>query len=168
MAEPGLLRLVGRYGERTLQAYLSELLDYSERLVRAEIAEIPDGTYRAVDYIDDDGIRPEPVRIEVALTIAGTDIGVDLAGTSDQVAAAINSPLACTRSLICAALRSVMPLNLPNNAGYLRPIHISVPMGPVANPMLPAPGGSRGVTGYRIADVVFQTLAQAIPHRIFA
>jgi len=96
--ERAYLQLIERYGVSDLRQYTAELLDYSERLARAEIAALRDGTYSFTDFIDHDSISSEPVVIHVALTVHGDSVEVDFAGSSAQVPGGINSPLPFTRS----------------------------------------------------------------------
>jgi N-methylhydantoinase B len=164
--ERAYLRLIERYGVADLRRYTAELLDYSERLARAEIAVLRDGTYRFTDYIDHDSIGSEPVIINVALTISGEHAEVDFDGSSPQVPGGINSPLPFTRSAVYGALRLAMDPAIPSSAGYFRAITVRAPEASVVNPSLPAACGARGITGFRIMDAVLGALAQVRPDRI--
>jgi len=158
--EKGLLELVERYGLAQFQAYCRDLIDYTERFTRAEIAKLKDGTYRFTDYLDGDGIEPGRITLQVAVTVDGDEMRVDFDGTSKQVKGAINSVFAFTRSATLACVRAILPLDIPNNAGYFRAIQVTAPEGSILNPRPPAPVAARGLTGFRIADVVFGALAQ--------
>lgn len=160
--------LIARYGADTVSAYGEALQDYSERLARAAIAAIPDGRYRFSDHIDGLGENPQPIRFEVELTVAGDEITVDWTGTSPQVKGGINAPLSFCKSNVYAALRSVMPPDVPNCHGYTRPIYVVAPEASVLNARYPAPCGARGITGYRIVDCLFGALAQAVPEAVAA
>src|ERR1051326_1983780 len=146
-AEREFARLAGRYEVPTLRRYFDELLDHAERLTRAEIAAWPDGVYSFEDFIDDDGIdygRPIPIR--VTLTVRGDSLVVDFTGTSDQVKGAINATPSFARSAVYLTVRSVMEADVPNNAGYFRPIEVITPPGTIVNPNLPAAFAARGLT----------------------
>ena len=92
-----LLDLIERYDTAVISEAMDELLDRAERLTRAAIEEIPDGTYRFVDYLDNDGINPDRrVRIEVSITIDGSEFCADLTGSEPQVAGPINCVPAST------------------------------------------------------------------------
>ena len=134
--ERGYAELSARYGAATLRDYTDELLDYSERLARAEIAALPDGVYRFTDYIDADNIEDGPVVIAVAVEIAGDRIIVDFAGTSPQVKAGINSPLAFTRSAVCGAIRFILDPAIPNSAvRCISPVRTWISSGLPSGPM---------------------------------
>jgi len=163
-----LSALLERYGVDTVIAYGESLQDYSERLARAAIARIPPGTWRFSDHIDGLGENPQPIEFHVAVTVRGDEITVDWTGTSPQVKGGINTPLSFCKSNVYAALRSIMPPEVPNCHGYTRPIHVIAPEGSVLNARYPAPCGARGITGYRIVDCIFGALAQAVPDLVAA
>ena len=164
--EAGLLKLVGAYGLETLLEHLRDLLDYTERLTRAEIRSLPDGTYRYTDYMDDDGFRPEPIPISVKITIRDDEIEADFEGSSPQLPVSLNSTLSFTKSCVYYALRTLMRTDIPHNAGFFRAITVKAPPGTILNCVLPAATATRGLTGFRVADTVFGALAQALPDRV--
>lgn len=166
--EREMLHLIGRYGADVVSAYGDALQDYSERLARAAITRIPDGTYCFSDHIDGLGENPQPINFEVKLVVHGDELTVDWTGTSPQVRGGINAPISFCKSNVYAALRCVMPADVPNCHGYTRPIHVVAPVGSVLSARYPAPCGARGVTGYRIVDCIFGALAQAVPDAIAA
>jgi N-methylhydantoinase B len=167
IAEREFARLVARYDLDTLRLYFDELLDYSERLTRAEIARWPDGVYTFEDCIDDDGVDyGKPIPIRVTITVRGDELTVDYTGTSDQVKGAINATPSFAKSMVYLTVRSVMETEIPNNAGYFRPISVVTPPGSIVNPNLPAAFAARGLTGFRIIDCLFGALAQIRPDRV--
>lgn len=166
IGEARLRDLIERYGREVIEAAFDDLLDHSERLARVEIAGWPDGRYEFVDYLDDDGIDPEPIPIRVAVTVAGDRLTVDFAGSAGQVRGAINSVIAFTRSTTYACVRCLLPQNIANNEGYFRAIEVLAPPGTIVNPRPPAPVAARGLTGFRIANAVFGALAQIAPDRV--
>ncbi len=166
IGEREYLALVERYDAATVRRYAAALLDYSERLAREEIAVLPDGTYEFESHIDGDNLATGPVTIRVALTIDGDQAKVDFAGTSRQVPAGINSPIAFSKSAVYGAIRLILDPAVPNSAGYFRPIEIVAPPGTVVHPVLPGACGARGITGFRIMDTVLGALAQAAPDRV--
>jgi N-methylhydantoinase B len=166
--ERGYLALIERYGVDELALLSDALLDQAERLARNAIAAMPDGEYRFVDFIDEDGLDPDPIRIEVAITVRGDRLVVDFEGSARQVRGAINSPIPYTKSTVYACVRHLIGGDPPNNEGYFRPIEVRAPAGTVVNPVLPASVAARGLTGFRIANAVFGALAQIAPDRVFA
>jgi len=162
------LMLLERYGAESLTRYQDQLLDASEAAARETILAIPDGTYEFEDFLDGDSIDPDPVRIHASVHVRGDSIRVDCSGSSPQVRGAINSTLSVTKSMAYTALRCLMPSHASTNAGYMRPIDVFAPPGSVLNGVLPAAGAGRAATGYRLMDVIFGALAQALPDRIMA
>ncbi len=163
IGERQLVDMTKRYGAPLFRRYCDALLDYTERFTRAEISKLPDGVYRFEDHIDDDGIDPARIPIRVAITIAGDEMTIDFDGTAPQVRGAINSVYPFTASAAWACVRSILDRDIPNNAGYFRPIRVVVPPRSIVNPDPPAPVAARGLTGFRVADCVLGALAQVVP-----
>ena len=166
--EAGLLRLIEHHGEDVFDAQVKSLLDYTEALTRREIGALPEGTYRFTDYLDDDGVHPGPVAIAVSVTIAGGSVVLDFEGSSAQVRASLNATLSFTKSAAYCAMRTLMRSDIPNNAGFFRPISVRAPLGSIVNCVLPAATGTRGLTGFRVVDAIFGALSPAMPDRIMA
>jgi N-methylhydantoinase B len=165
-AEHLLAATMAKFGLAQIEAYFTQVLDYSERITRQVFREIPDGRYTFIDHIDDSVTAPEPVEIHVALDVAGDQLRFDMAGTSAQVRAAINSTMSFTRSSVYAAVRTLLPSDMPNNAGIFRAIEVSAPLGSILNPREPAAVAQRGVTGFRLVDAVLGALSQAVPDKV--
>ena len=94
-------------GRESVEAYLDELLDYTERRVRAAIEELPDGEYSASDEMDGDGIVDEPVDLVLTLTVDGDEMTIDFTGTADQVQGNMNAPVAVAESAVYFVVRAV-------------------------------------------------------------
>jgi N-methylhydantoinase B len=168
IGERELLRMIDRYGEENLQSYFDELLDYGERLTRQAIEAWPDGVYRFTDYIDNDGFSDDAIPIKCAITVAGSKVSVDFAGSSPQVRGAINSTLSFVKSATYLSVRCALEADVPNNAGVYRCIEITAPEGSILNPRMPAPVAARALTGYRVVDCVLGALAQIAPKKVMA
>jgi N-methylhydantoinase B len=166
--ERGYLELVRRIGMAPLGRYFAAMQDQAERMMRGIIGAIPDGIYRFTDYIDGIGDRPQPIAIAATVTVAGEEIALDFAGSSPQVPAAINCPIAMVRSAAYCAIRCLSEVEIPNCQGYMRPVRITAPEGTIVNPRFPAACAARGVIGYRVFDAIMGALAQAVPERVIA
>lgn len=162
----GLRELAESYGAEDLDRYFNDLLDYSERVVRAEIEEWPDGTYSFRDYLDGDGFTQNRIPINITVTIDGDQLTADYTGTSPQVRGAINATLSFTQSCTYLSVRNVMREDIPNNAGFMRAINVVVPKGTIANVEEPGAVAARAQTGYRMVDCMFGVLAQIVPGRV--
>ncbi len=164
--ERELLKLSEEHGVEELEGYMDELLDYTERLTRAQLAALPQGEVEFTDYIDDDGIDPDPILVHVKLKFEGGEVFVDFTGTSPQSKGSINPNFAFTQSCVYAAVRCLLSPELPNNAGYFRPITVFAPEGCYVNPVHPGPVAARGLGGLRVMQAVFGALAQLNPDKV--
>jgi N-methylhydantoinase B len=169
VGEQRVLQLAAKYGIEKLEAWGDELLDYSERLVRAELKKMPAGIFDADDWLDDDGVTEEPRRIAVRLKTdpAAGAIDVDFAGSSAQVAGAVNAVRAITLSACFYVLRCLLPEDAPATEGILRPLTVHTPEGSIVNARPPAAvAGGNVETSQRIVDVLMRALAKAVPERV--
>ncbi|MDP6707483.1 MAG: hydantoinase B/oxoprolinase family protein [Alphaproteobacteria bacterium] len=166
VGERGLIEMVQQFGLEDFRRYCTELLDYTERFTRSEIAKLPDGSAVFTDHIDGDGMGSGAITIRARVTVAGDAMEIDFEGTSPQVKGAINSVHSFTASATWACVRSILDRNIPNNAGYFRPIVVKTRRGSVVDPRPPAAVAARGLTADRVADTVFGALAQLAPERV--
>ena len=169
VGEQRVLQLVAKYGMEKLNVWIEGLLDYSERLVRAELKKMPAGDYDADDWLDDDGVTDEPRRIAVRLRIdpAAGALDVDFAGSSAQVAGAVNAVRAITLSACFYVLRCLLAEDAPATEGILRPLTLHAPEGSIVNARPPAAvAGGNVETSQRIVDVLLRALAKAVPERV--
>jgi len=169
IAEEAFARLVAKYGIAQVLTYMEEMLDYTERLTRAALAELPDGEWTFTDWIDDDGIDfGTPIPLTVTLRKQGDRMVADWTGTSPQVKGAINNTLSFTCAATYTCIKSILPHEIMCNAGFYRPIEVIAPPGTIANSVPPAACAARGLTGFRMIDTVFGALAQMLPDRVIA
>src|SRR4029453_6543079 len=167
VGERELGKLFARYGRQTMHAHIAELLDYAERVTRAEIARWPRGTYPFTAPLDSDGPSDAPVPLTVAITVHDDGhLTCDWTGSAPQVRAALNSTLSFTKSCTYPSVRAVLRQDVPNNAGVFRCIDVIAPEGTILNPRLPGACAARALTGYRMLDVMLGALAQALPERV--
>jgi N-methylhydantoinase B len=161
--------LSARYGVRSVQAAMRELMNYSERRFKSALRAIPDGTYHGEDAVDDDGLDDRPLVVKAAVTISGERIAVDYGGTCTQVRRNLNCPWASTVSATLAAVKSALTSpDIPFNEGFKRPITVSAPMGTLVNPNYPAPVRARLLPAYRCFNAVLKALAQVVPEQVIA
>lgn len=162
-----LLELVDRYGLPTVNRNIARLQDYSERMMRAILGQLPDGEYSAEDALDNDGITEDPVPIRVSIRIRRDSAEVDFTGSAPQVAGSVNANQAITVAATTYAFRCLITEDVPFTAGLLRPIEIIAPEGSVVNAQAPAAMAAGNVeTSQRITDVLFRALARCAPDRI--
>jgi len=161
--------LLDEHGPGEVEAALAEIKDYSERRMRAEIEDLPDGTYTFADVLDGDGQGNEDLPVRAAVTVDGDAITVDFAGTADQTDGPVNAVFAVTASATYYAVRCVTDPDIPPNHGCYRPISIETPEGSIVDPEPPAAVvGGNLETSQRVTDVVLGALAEADPERVVA
>jgi N-methylhydantoinase B/oxoprolinase/acetone carboxylase alpha subunit len=159
--------LADRNGHNALNAIFAELLQRSETMTRQALAHIPDGTYRYVDWLDNDGIElDKPIRIEVAVTLRDASIHIDFTGTSPQVRGPMNCVPSGSLAAACFAIRALTDPAIPTNAGCFRPISLHLPEGSLVNPREPAPVNARTSTIKRIAGAIISALAEVLPAKV--
>ena len=167
LGERRLQELLQRYGAARTAFYMEALQSYSARLMKEALAKIPDGTYKAEDFLDDDGHGPGPVRLRVAIKIRGGSATVDFAGTSLQRPGCVNAVFAITYSAVFYVFRCLLGENVPACAGLMNPIAVRAPEGSVVNARPPAAVAAGNVeTSQRIVDVLLRALANALPQQI--
>lgn len=169
VGERRILEVVEKFGEQRVQSLVEELLNYSERLVRAELRAMPAGVFEAEDWLDDDGATETPKRIAVCLRLdpAAAAIHVDFAGSSAQVAGSVNAVRAITLSACFYVLRCLLKEDAPATEGILRPLTLDTPVGSIVDALPPAAvAGGNVETSQRIVDVLLRALAKAIPERV--
>jgi N-methylhydantoinase B len=172
-----LRELAEKYGPGRLLKIMQEVMDYSERMMRAMLAALPDGTAAFEELCDGDGVIEEgdtadrPFRVRMAVTKRGDTLTVDFAGTDPQVAGPMNAPLAVSASGVYAAIKMVAdPTDLvPPNSGCWRPIELRAEPGTVVNAQPPAPVVyANHEISHRVCDMLFGALAQLAPDRVMA
>jgi len=162
------IELTRRYGGRSLEDYFEALLNHSEKRMRTEIGQIPRGKYEGEDYMDDDGISENPVRVKVTVEVNEDSLTVDFSGSASQVRGPVNSILTATKSTIYYAVRCILDPSIPQNSGCYRPIEVIAPEGTVVNPKFPAACGGRTQVCYRIVDAFMSALSPVIPEEVVA
>ncbi|MDB4970745.1 MAG: hyuB [Myxococcales bacterium] len=162
-----LVALAERYGADTLAARGDALIGYTEALLGAAIAEIPDGVYAFADSLDDDGAGRRDVAIRVLLTISGSRASIDFSDSDEEVPGPLNAVYAVTLSAVVYAFRLLLPEDAPTNHGLYLPLDVIAPEGSIVNALPPRAVAAGNVeTSQRIVDVVLGALAQALPARI--
>ncbi len=159
--------LLEDYGPATVRQALNALSDRAEKLMRAEIVELPDGRWRAEDFLDNDGITDVPLPIQVELSIKGDRLAIDFTGTAGETDGPVNISKGTAVAAVYVAIKHIFP-DIPANAGVLRPIDITIPEGSLLAAEFPAPTGGYTETILRMIDVIFSAVAQAAPERAVA
>lgn len=162
-----LQAMAQRYGPQALIQRGTDLIAYSERIVRRLIADLPDGIYTFDDVLDDDGFGMTNILIACEMRIEGDRATVDLSKSADQVVGPVNAVRAIALSAVNYCFRCLLPADLPSNAGVMRPIEVITRPGSVVDAAYPAPvAGGNVETSQRLVDVVFGVLSKVLPDRV--
>jgi N-methylhydantoinase B len=161
-----LQALVARHGRSTIVRAMTELLDYTERRTRAELATLPHGTWAAEGFVDTDGYSDAPVRLRARVEVDAERVHFDLTGSDAQRRAPVNSTFAQTFSACAYAVKCLIDPDLPVNDGFYRLISIDAPRGTVTNCSWPSPVVGGWETQTRLVDVIFRALLPALPGRL--
>jgi len=166
-AETRLADLIDDHGYDRVLAGFDAVIDYSRERIQESISDLPDGTYHASDVLEGDGVTDEDIEIQAAVTVDGTAITVDFAGTDEQVAGNLNAPLSVAKSAVYFVIRCITDPEIPPNHGCYEPVTVDAPAGCLLNPDPPAAVvGGNVETSQRVTDVVFLALAEAAPDRV--
>lgn len=156
--------LLDDYGDGVVAAALVALTDAAEQLMRAAITALPDGTYACEDQLDNDGIVDEPIRVAVELTVSGDRLRLDFGATAGACRGPLNISRATAVAACYVALKHVF-VEVPANAGCLRPVEVVIPDGSLLAAVPPRPVGGYTETILRVMEVIFGAIATASPER---
>src|SRR5438128_5520646 len=167
VGEQRLAELARRYGADLVTVGFAAILDYAERRMRRRLAELPEGTYRGEDFLDDDGSSDEPVRVALAITVSPDRLVLDFAGSSAQRPGNINAVAPMTYSAVFFATKILTDPEIPVNAGTFRNVELRIPEGSflAARPPAAVCAGNTETT-QRVADTVLKVAAQFAPDRV--
>ena len=169
VGERGFKELVERHGVQVILDHIDYLYDSTERMVRKEIEAIPDGIYRGKSIAFYDGVNPgSKMKINLAVTVAGSDITFDFSGSSPQTPGFVNAPYSSTASALLLTFLMLINADVPHNAGLLRPLKVVNPEGSFLNARFPAATTfGNSITG-PTSDAILRAFAQAIPQMVTA
>jgi N-methylhydantoinase B len=161
--------IYARYGLEGTQSAIERVLNATEKRMRSRIGQVlRAGTYRAEDWLDDDGLSNEPVKLSATVSIDGEEVLFDLSECPAQLGSGKNVPITHTMATVIYCLKAVVDPLITNNEGVYRVIRLNAPTGSIVNPRPPAAVGSRNPTAMILADVLFRALGQAAPARAIA
>ena len=169
VGERRMLQLWEKYGEASLLGLIEELLDYSERLVRARASSDAGWNFEAEDWLDDDGVSdiPRQIAVELAFDPAEGSVMWILQVRRRKLVGSVNAVRAITLSACFYVLRCLLGEDAPATAGIVRPLTLMTPKGSIVDALPPAPvAGGNVETSQRMVDVLLRALAQAVPDRV--
>jgi len=161
-------QICDKYGPDTVLEAVEVYLKQGRQEALSELRKLPKGEYEAEEYIDDDGLGGEPVRVKVKVTISDDEFVIDYTGTGPTCRGPINSPLSVVLSTAKFAYQSIVAPHADPNEGFFSPLRVVVPENTVFNPKRPAPVSTYWESDAYAGDVVWRALAEAIPDRVCA
>lgn len=167
LGERRLAELLDEYGDGAVAEAFDLLMDRAEALMAAEIEALPDGIYAFEDFLDNDGVVDEPLRIALSMTIGGGRMVLDMSGSSPPCAGPVNISVATTVAACYVALKHAFP-DVPANAGVLRPVSVIAPETTLLGARAPRPVAGYTETILRLIGVIFGALGKARPDRATA
>jgi N-methylhydantoinase B len=161
-----LLEFLDDSGMTDLTGLSRALQERAEMAMRRAIEAVPDGRYHA--SLDADGFDEDETHIECTITINGSNLHIDYAGTSKQIDRGLNSVMNYTYAYSVYPIKCALDPLTPRNEGSYRSVTVDAPLGSILNPRYPAPCNARQLTGHLLAGVIYRALAPAIPDKIAA
>ena len=161
-----LTSLLDRMGPETVGRYIDELMEYTDRRTKSDLAKLPHGVFESTGYMDSDGYSDDPVKLVVKVTINDDGLQFDFTGTDEQRRAPVNSTFAQTHSGVAFVLKCLIEPDVPVNTGFYRNVHMVAPEGTVVNCTEPYPVVGGWETQLRLTEVILRALADAIPERV--
>jgi N-methylhydantoinase B len=157
--------LLDEYGDNTVEGALAELKRRAALQFRSLLRDLPDGRYVAEDFLDNDGIRDQPLRIGLDVMIAGDSLTLDFSRTSDACSGPVNIARSTAIAACYVAIKHIFP-DVPANSGVLEPVKFVIPETSLISVRAPKPVGGYTETILRIIDVIFTAFAQIAPDRV--
>lgn len=169
VAAKRLGELYRRHGRNALFECFNRFHDESEILMKRALEVLPPGHYRGEDFLDDDGVERQAIRIAVAIQVAKGRICFDFAGTAPECSGPLNCTIYSATSAVYYACKALLGPDIPPNEGCYRPIDVLIPQGSVLWPRSPnRPVCGNHETAHRVVDAIFKALAPALPQRVVA
>jgi N-methylhydantoinase B len=162
--------MMRKYGRDDVLSAINAVMDQSERLARERVLAMPDGTFEAESFMDDDGISVGArVPIRVKVVIKGDRMTIDLTEVSKQVGGFYNSGSTAGLSCCQVAFKCLTSaLDMPINEGQFRALDIILPPGRVVSAVKPAAMRMWMTYPMTVVDTIFKAMAPAMPDQVAA
>ena len=168
LGQKRMAEIIAKFDEESVELFVDELIDYTERWAHAEISKLPDGVYEAETYLDDDGVSDRPIRLFLKAEIKGGRVSYDLTGSDAQRSSPMNATLTQTYSPLAYVVKCLIDSNIPTNEGFYRLIDVKAPEGTVVNcsPPVGVVGGWEVVM--RLCCLSFRAFSAGMPDKVMA
>ncbi|CAN5387525.1 hydantoinase B/oxoprolinase family protein [soil metagenome] len=160
--------IIARFGFESVEEFTDELIDYTQRWTKAEIAKLPEGEYTAEGYLDDDGVTDVPIRLAVRAIVRDSRVIFDLTGSDAQRSSPMNANLTYSYAALSYVVKCLLHPDIPTNGGFYAQIEVTAPPGTVVNATPPVGVVGGAEVAIRLCDLGFKAFAQALPDQIAA
>ena len=165
--ERRFLEVLEKFGRGTVDAVITRIINHSAKTTETALMALPQGSWTAVDWLDDDGITDDPIRMQVTVTIKDGKFIVDFAGSASATRGPVNMPMGSTIAMCKVALKAITSPNDPSNAGTTHALEVIAEPGTLFHAIYPAPTFTLW-TGIVALELIFKALAQGMPDRFAA
>ena len=168
LGQKRMAEIIAKVGEESVELFVDELIDYTERWAHAEISKLPDGVYEAETYLDDDGVSDRPIRLVLKAEIKGGRVSFDLTGSDAQRSSPMNATLTQTYSPLAYVVKCLIDSNIPTNQGFYRLIDVKAPEGTVVNCSPPVGVVGGWEVAMRLVCLSFRAFSEGMPDKVMA
>ncbi len=168
LGQKRMAEIIAKFGEESVELFVDELIDYTERWAHAEISKLPDGVYEAENYLDDDGVSDRPIRLVLKAEIKGGRVSFDLTGSDAQRSSPMNATLTQTYSPLAYVVKCLIDSNIPTNEGFYRLIDVKAPAGTVVNCSPPVGVVGGWEVAMRLVCLSFRAFSEGMPDKVMA
>ena len=158
--------LCAKYGLPSMQRAFHKILIAGEKISKNALKHLPHGVFEAEEFIDDDGIHNDPIRVRIRLTVSAREFVVDLRGSSPQVSGSINASYPASLCTAKATFKAITSPHAPANEGNFRPLRLLTNPGSIFHALPPAPTSTYWETDAYVGDLIMKALAPHIPERV--
>jgi N-methylhydantoinase B len=163
--ERRLIDLHRRYGPATVDTVIDRVITAAADSATEAVAALPQGSWTAVDWLDDDGVTTDPIRMQVTVTVADGTFTVDFAGSSPAVPGPVNLPLGATIATCRVAFKAITTPTEQTSAGHFAPLRVVAAPGSLFHAVYPAATFTQW-TGTVALELIYRALAQGMPERL--
>ncbi len=168
LGQKRMAEIIAKFGEESVELFVDELIDYTERWAHAEISKLPDGVYEAENYLDDDGVSDRPIRLFLKAEIKEGRVSYDLTGSDAQRSSPMNATLTQTYSPLAYVVKCLIDSNIPTNEGFYRLIDVKAPEGTVVNCSPPVGVVGGWEVAMRLCCLSFRAFSEGMPDKVMA
>ncbi len=161
VGERRLHQIWEKFGLANVDGAIDRIIEHGAQTAAEAVRAMPDGQWSAYDWLDDDGISYDLIRMAVTVTIEGEKFTVDFGDSDGAVPGPVNMPFGCTLSLAKNVFKSLTTPNTPANHGHYQPLEVICPPGNLFHAVYPSATYTlwTGMAGF---ELINKALAQGM------